>query len=177
MNEHYERGTLRLLRYIYNQMERCRNIDFGNLDITSSQASVMLFLFKNRSQQVTQQNVQTALMLSHPTITGLMQRLENKGFIQRVSDPQDARCKAVELTNKGEEIEKALKNNTRAMEQRALSGLTNEELTILDYCLRTIAENLRQTEESETNKVSASLSTKVPQSKQIVRPRAARARL
>ncbi len=46
VNEHYEKGTLRLLRYIYNQMERCRNLDFSQLDITSSQASVMLFLLK-----------------------------------------------------------------------------------------------------------------------------------
>ncbi|MCD8339750.1 MAG: MarR family transcriptional regulator [Burkholderiales bacterium] len=175
MNEHYERGTLRLLRYIYNQMERCRNLDFGNLDITSSQASVMLFLFKNRSQQVTQQNVQTALMLSHPTITGLMQRLETKGFIQRISDPQDGRCKAVELTPKGEEIEKALKNNTRAMEQRALNGLTTQELTILDYCLRTIAENLRQSEEESNVKATASsMTSKTQQQKTTARQRAPR---
>ncbi len=143
MNEHYEKGTLRLLRYIYNQMERCRNLDFSNLDITSSQASVMLFLLKNRNRPVTQQSVQSALMLSHPTITGLMQRLEFKGFITRVACKDDNRCKYVVLTEKGLEIEKALKSNAKSMENRALKGLTTNELVILDHCLRTIAENLK----------------------------------
>ncbi len=143
VNEHYEKGTLRLLRYIYNQMERCRNLDFSQLDITSSQASVMLFLLKNRSRPVTQQSVQSALMLSHPTITGLMQRLEFKGFITRVASKDDNRCKFVALTDKGLEIEKALKSNSKSMEHKALKGLTTNELVILDHCLRTIADNLK----------------------------------
>ncbi len=143
VNEHYEKGTLRLLRYIYNQMERCRNLDFSQLDITSSQASVMLFLLKNRSRPVTQQSVQSALMLSHPTITGLMQRLEFKGFITRVASKDDNRCKFVALTDKGLEIEKSLKSNSKSMEHKALKGLTTNELVILDHCLRTIADNLK----------------------------------
>ncbi len=152
MNEHYEKGTLRLLRYIYNQMERSRNLDFANLGITSSQASVMLFIFKNRNWQITQQNIQSALMLSHPTITGLMQRLESKGFITRQSADGDKRYKFISLTEKGADIEKALKNNTKAMEQKALKGLSANELRILDHCLRTIGNNLKNDEESAMEK-------------------------
>ena len=48
MSDQYEKGVLKVLRYVYNQMERCRNADFDALGITSSQASVMMFLFKNR---------------------------------------------------------------------------------------------------------------------------------
>lgn len=148
MSEQYERSTLRLLRYVYNQIERCRNADFDALDITSSQASVMLYLFKNRNREVTQQSIQEALMLSHPTITGLMQRLELKGFISRTSNPKDCRCKFVQLTAKGCEIERSLKANTRGMEERALIGITPEELRTLDICLYSMAENLRKEEES-----------------------------
>ncbi len=132
-----------MLRYIYNQMERSRNLDFSKLGITSSQASVMLFLFKNRSQQLTQQDVQASMLLSHPTITGLMQRLEVKEFIKRINNPLDGRCKFIALTEKGEEIEKALKKNTREMESKALDGITADELVVLDRCLRTIADNLK----------------------------------
>ena len=101
MSDQYEKGVLKVLRYVYNQMERCRNADFDALGITSSQASVMMFLFKNRKHEVTQQSVQAALLLSHPTITGLMKRLEAKGFITRKNSPADFRCKYVKLTKKG----------------------------------------------------------------------------
>ena len=98
MSDQYEKGVLKVLRYVYNQMERCRNADFDALGITSSQASVMMFLFKNRKHEVTQQSVQAALLLSHPTITGLMKRLEAKGLITRKHSPADFRCKYVQLT-------------------------------------------------------------------------------
>lgn len=150
MSEQYEKNTLRMLRYVYNQMERCRNADFDALGITSSQASVMLFLFKNRRKEITQQNIQASLMLSHPTITGLMQRLESKGFIKRTSDPKDARCKFVTLTEKGCDIERRLKKNNRGMEERALLGLSLEEQRTFDICLYTLAENLKKEEESLT---------------------------
>ncbi len=41
------------------------------------------------------------------------------------------------------EIEKALKSNSKSMEHKALKGLTTNELVILDHCLRTIADNLK----------------------------------
>ena len=43
----------------------------------------------------------------------------------------------------GLEIEKALKSNSKSMEHKALKGLTTNELVILDHCLRTIADNLK----------------------------------
>ena len=137
MSDQYEKGVLKVLRYVYNQMERCRNADFDALGITSSQASVMMFLFKNRKHEVTQQSVQAALLLSHPTITGLMKRLEAKGFITRKNSPADFRCKYVKLT----------KTNMKRMQDRALVGLSQEELDNLEKSLCVIAENLRKEED------------------------------
>lgn len=147
MTDQYEKGVLKVLRYVYNQMERCRNADFDALGITSSQASVMMFLFKNRKREVTQQSVQAALMLSHPTITGLMQRLEAKGFITRKNNEDDFRCKFVSLTPKGCEIERGLKANMKRMEERALVGLSPEEIDVLEKSLCVIAQNLKKAEE------------------------------
>ena len=78
----------------------------------------MMFLFKNRKHEVTQQSVQAALLLSHPTITGLMKRLEAKGFITRKNSPADFRCKYVKLTKKGCDIERGLKTNMKRMQVR-----------------------------------------------------------
>lgn len=158
VNEQHEKGALKVLRYVYNQMERCRNADFDALGITSSQASVMMYLFKNRKREVTQQNIQASLLLSHPTITGLMQRLEHKGFISRSTNPKDCRCKFVELTKKGCDIERSLKQNSKGMEERALRGLTPEEVKIFEKALCLIAENLRQEEdEIATQKIIADI--------------------
>lgn len=161
VTDQYEKGVLKVLRYVYNQMERCRNADFDALGITSSQASVMMFLFKNRKREVTQQSVQAALLLSHPTITGLMQRLESKGFITRKNSPEDYRCKYVKLTKKGCEIERGLKYNMKRMQERALVGLSPEEIDNLEKSLCVLAENLRKEEDMiATQKIIQEIKTR-----------------
>ena len=125
MSDQYEKGVLKVLRYVYNQMERCRNADFDALGITSSQASVMMFLFKNRR-------------LGEPGA---------KGFITRKNSPADFRCKYVKLTKKGYDIERGLKTNMKRMQDRALVGLSQEELGNLEKSLCVIAENLRKEED------------------------------
>ncbi len=55
-----------------------------------------------------------------------MQRLEFKGFITRVASKDDNRCKFVALTDKGLEIEKALKSNSKSMEHKALKRFDNQ---------------------------------------------------
>ena len=155
MSDQYEKGVLKVLRYVYNQMERCRNADFDALGITSSQASVMMFLFKNRKHEVTQQSVQAALLLSHPIgqLMTIMYHLERvsplwmEGFITRKNSPADFRCKYVKLTKKGCDIERGLKTNMKRMQDRALVGLSQEELDNLEKSLCVIAENLRKEED------------------------------
>ena len=142
MRGQYAKTTLRLMRYIYNQMERIINAEFENLGTTLAQASVLLYLFENRKKKITQQNIQSALLLSHPTITGLMKRLEAKGFIARMNNPEDCRCKFVSLTEKGFMIERSLKENIKSMEARSLNGLEPEELNTMSKCLCAMAENL-----------------------------------
>lgn len=146
MRAQYEKTTLRLMRYVYNQLERIVNAEFEELGTTLAQASVLLYLFENRKKKITQQNIQSALLLSHPTITGLMKRLEARGFILRTNNPEDCRCKFVSLTEKGSQIERTLKDNIKALEARSLCGLALEDLKVMNKCLCTMAENLTSEE-------------------------------
>ena len=81
----------------------------------------------------------TGLFMSHPTITGLMKRLEAKGFITRKNSPADFRCKYVKLTKKGCDIERGLKtlhqtgNRGVRQQQRGLNAL-------LGYLMFTVFE-------------------------------------
>lgn len=148
MTRLFDDSVLKTLRYVYNQTERCRNAELESLGVTSAQAGVLLFLFKNKKYDLTQQTVQMALALSHPTVTGLMQRLEAKGFIKRVVNPADFRSKFVRLTEKGLEIEKAVKAGSKRLSQRALNGLSDEEIAHLTKALSIVAENFRRQEEN-----------------------------
>jgi MarR family multiple gene transcriptional regulator MgrA len=156
-----ENIPLSLLKQVSNQLDRCRNMDFERLQLTSSQANVMLFLFANKRREVSHQDIQACLHLSHPTITGLMQRLEQKGFIERYVNPLDNRCKYVKLTEKGEKLEKKLKANSKTMEQAALAEVSPQQLEIFNATLWIISRNLKRKTSGVDKAISPALEEQI----------------
>ncbi|MFC3039184.1 MarR family winged helix-turn-helix transcriptional regulator [Virgibacillus xinjiangensis] len=62
----------------------------------------MLFLHQERDRQV--QHIELSLNLTNPTVSVLLSRLEEKGFIRRITNPADNRSRIIELTDKVEPI-------------------------------------------------------------------------
>ena len=58
--------------------------DFNNrlktLGITASQCAVLDYLFHSREEEVNQKDIEKALSLQNPTVTGLLKRLDEKGI-------------------------------------------------------------------------------------------------
>ena len=86
-------------------MKARKNRDFEDLDLTSSQADVLNFVWHNekKGQPIQQVDIERRFSLSNPTVTGLIQRLEAKGFVTRAVSEKDKRCKylyTTELTTK-----------------------------------------------------------------------------
>ena len=49
------------------------------LGITSSQCAVLNYLFQSNQEHVTQREIEKNLQLKDPTVTGLLERLDEKG--------------------------------------------------------------------------------------------------
>jgi MarR family transcriptional regulator, organic hydroperoxide resistance regulator len=63
------------------------------------------------------------LLLDSATITGIIDRLEQGGFIERRVDPNDRRNRLVFLTEKGRSMEKPLCQKMDEMNEEVLSDL------------------------------------------------------
>ena len=88
--------------------------------------------------------------LKNPTVTGLLNRLEEKGFLTRRPNPNDRRYRVVELTEKGGELLSQMWEEARGMENKIYSGFSEEELGQLSGFLDRILDSL-----SEENKEHA----------------------
>ncbi|MDD6451089.1 MAG: MarR family transcriptional regulator, partial [Lachnospiraceae bacterium] len=92
------------------QINRLLEYNFGeNLKkwgLTFSQAHVLKTLYVNQGQ-ATQKEIEKQLGVSHPTVSGLIHRLEKNGYVTSEIDKRDKRNRIVTLTD-------------RAMEHRAL---------------------------------------------------------
>lgn len=98
----------------------------AQMDLTASQSHIMCYL-AHCPQPPCSHDVEQALRMSHPTVSGLLIRMEKKGFVRLAPDPQDRRCKRIYLLQKGEDCRRQLGLAIDGIERRIVRGFTLEE--------------------------------------------------
>lgn len=66
---------------------------FSALGVTFSQYKIMEYLYVNPDKKISQVDIQDYYSLRNPTVTRLLQALEKKGLVERITDAQDKRKK------------------------------------------------------------------------------------
>ena len=115
--------------------------DLRHHGLTLTQTRVMGFL-SEMGGQVTQKEIEDDLQVSHPTVVGLVSRMEQKGFLTTRPDPMDRRNKLVELTDKARELDEAIDMTVAQHDAQLLRGFTEEEQETLKEFLSRISRNL-----------------------------------
>lgn len=83
-----------------------------------------------------------SMMVSSGTMTNRLQHLEKKQLIERVDNPEDKRSLLVKLTEDGKHlIDKAVSSHI-VLENELLSGLSQEEVVIVNMLLKKIEATL-----------------------------------
>ena len=75
-------------------------------DLTYTQYIAMLVLFEEKEMRVTE--LGERLYLDSGTLSPLLKKLENKGFLRRIRDKNDERNVKISLTEEGKKIESEL---------------------------------------------------------------------
>ena len=130
-----------LIKMIHFTLESRINELLRKYDLTRSQCDIIVFLIRNEGF-VTQRMIEKALHVSNPTVTGLLNRLESKGFIERKISDKDARFKYIVLTDKARSVDKEIISKLDENESQLFSFLDNEEREQLRGLLRKIIIHL-----------------------------------
>lgn len=80
--------------------------------------------------------------MSHPTVAGVIGRMEQKGFVSCRPDPADKRSKLVCQTARATEIAHQMQATIAAAEQQMLRSLSPKQIAALEDTLRTIYADL-----------------------------------
>lgn len=128
------------IRKISNAMDRKRNLDLQDMDLTSSQGMVLGYLARSRGRAVSPGELGSRFGLTHPTVTGILQRLQAKGFIRCEEDPADRRKKRVAATEKALCCHEHIVQRFLQTEAQLTDGLSpSEQETLLALLDRVIA--------------------------------------
>jgi DNA-binding MarR family transcriptional regulator len=135
---------------------------WARLDVTMPQLKVLMLLGLHGSAPVS--SLATRMGVSPPNVTGILDRLEQHGWVRRTNDPTDRRVVRVVLTDEGkaflEELQEAGHDRLRsrllqmkAADQRALRQGISSLLDIVcaDEVIETHATNGARAKEHARN--------------------------
>jgi DNA-binding MarR family transcriptional regulator len=130
-----------LFKFIENSIEKSRN----NLlqRTTAAQADILTFLLFNQDRELNQRDIEQEFQIKHPTVTGLLDRLENKGFVRRTVPQGDGRCRQITLTKKYLKNARKILEKAESLEQRLTRGFSAEEQAQLQSLLQRVLKNVK----------------------------------
>ena len=125
------------------EMTRKYNQILKNFDLTYTQYIVMMYFWEVKTSNV--KNLGKVLLLDSSTLTPLLKKLEQKGYILRKKRESDERNLVIELTRKGENLKNKIKSVPLKMGV-CLNLEENEAKQMVLLAYKTL-ENLRKDEE------------------------------
>lgn len=132
-----------LLKMIDNEISGRFNREMEKLELTASQMNVLMYLQAVDGEEVNQRDIERIFQLKNPTVTGILKRLESKGFIRRTPSPQDGRCKWILLTEKSRTLKGEIVRYAEGVERKLVEGLSGDQLRALRQSLETVLENAK----------------------------------
>ena len=90
-----------LVRILHWCCDQTMTEALDKLDLTASQGRLMAFVAHRGQLPTYARDVEAELHLTHPTVSGLLSRLEQKGFVELKTDPKDRRSKRILISEKG----------------------------------------------------------------------------
>ncbi|HIY64347.1 MAG TPA: MarR family transcriptional regulator [Candidatus Mediterraneibacter stercoripullorum] len=131
-----------LVKQVNNVYEKELTGKLKGLGITSSQCAVLDYLFHTSKDVVSQRDVEKNLSLKNPTVTGILKRLDEKGYILCVPNAEDRRKKNIYLTEKAYDIRRRMESDRRKLDRELTRGMTKREVESLRKNLEKMLYNI-----------------------------------
>lgn len=140
------------IRLIHNQihkrMEAKRQENEEGLTLTGMQRWTMGFLIDHEGEDIYQRDIEAAFSVSRATASNMLQVMERKGLIKRVSVEHDARLKKLLLTEDARSMLERVERDVNEMEETLIKGMSKEEVAVLMGYLDRIIGNLDLNQEN-----------------------------
>jgi DNA-binding MarR family transcriptional regulator len=136
--------TVLNIKRIYLLMRKILDEKFSEYNLTTSQFEILGYI--SHREDLEQQKLQHCTGITPATLTGLLEKLEKRGYISRRQSADDARANIVALTTVGRDLFTELIEVMQGFENEMLDNFSGAERALLADWLQRIATNLGDTE-------------------------------
>lgn len=128
-------------RVLHSSVDQAMTTALAQMGLTAAQGHIMGYLCRS-PQPPCPRDLEQAFRLSHPTVSGLLRRLEKKGFIALRPDPEDKRCKRIHILPRGEACNQHMHETMDAIEKQIVRGFSAEEQQLFSRLLDSAITNM-----------------------------------
>lgn len=126
---------------IFEKLLKCHGID----DFNGPQGRILYVLWQQDNLPISELGSRTSL--AKTSLTTMLDRMEERGYIQRNNAPNDRRQILITLTDKARSLNRKYDEVTAHMNQIFYEGFSDEEIKAFDNKLQHVLENLQKWEE------------------------------
>ncbi len=144
----YENDIGLLIKQISNLVRIRVDAELSAYDMTLSQLHVMRCL-DEAGGETTLKTIEHTLKVSHPTVVGLISRLEKNGYVTSLNGNGKQKSKLIRMTERGRQQKARLTENRKNTDALLLRGFSESEKESLGQMLQRIYLNIQTAENSE----------------------------
>ena len=141
-----EREINQLIRHIGHSIKAKGDASLRKRGLTFSQVQILFNLNQNGGQ-MSQKELEDKLNVAHPTVVGLVRRLEKNGYVTSVTDKNDKRKKIIVESAKARKFKDEKMAQIQHLHEKMFSRLSEKEKEELFRMLKMIDESLKEDEE------------------------------
>ena len=131
-------------RQICIQMDQLANQSLAEADVTGVQAHALLYILRHSEMGTSVTALHQASGYSKATISNIIKRLREKGYVLVESCREDDRRRLLFSTEKGRHVQRFLEDSIRDAEEWLYRGFSSQELSTLDHLQKRMLQNLSQ---------------------------------
>ena len=131
-----------LIKLLNKEFEQLHSERAKGMGLTPAQLFVLHYISVHQGKSICHRDIEKKFELSHATVSGIIARLEAKGFIQCFYSEDDRRYKNILLTEKAKCCENEMKKHIDHYENQLMEGFSEEEKRLLHSFVMIMIHNV-----------------------------------
>ncbi len=127
---------------IHLNIEKEIHTKLSAYNLTKSQLDILNYLDQHPDQMTCQKDLQNYLHVSNATINGLVNRLEQNGYIYRITNSEDKRKVSIHPTEKANQIKDLFLTTIYNLEQKMMAHIAPDKQEELVNLLEQMIQNI-----------------------------------
>ncbi|HCX63665.1 MAG TPA: MarR family transcriptional regulator [Eubacteriaceae bacterium] len=130
-----------LVNIIMRQTEKSTVLNNAK-DVTGTNLWIIAYLAENKYKDVYQRDLEKNFSTTRSTVSKVLKRMEEKGYLQRVPDSKDNRLKKLLLTEKAMKMDEEIHKEILAFESELLKDFDPQEVDQLHRYIQRMKNNI-----------------------------------